>query len=255
MYRTKDYYKILGVDKQADERKLSRKRTVIWHDVIIRSQSGDNSAEEKFKETHEDTKSWQRGKPRQIRSTGSNYHRYQQMAAHPGFDYGQWVAMRRRSNFEDLKRFVRRRRQHGAATVAFRLLPHVFQWWQRIACQCPSLFIAISSRNSNFADEAYHGTTRVPSARTAAESRQQFPKARVPAPKIRLRGRGIEGGDLYFTVKVLTHPVLSDRAITWYSTVAVDHFDRHTRWTGEGADDAWLSISKFRPDNQGVSSD
>ncbi len=88
----KDYYKILGVSKDADDKAIKRAYRQLARQYHPDKNPGDKKAEETFKEINEayevlgdaDNRS-------KYDRLGRNYHRYQQMGGNPSdFDYSQW---------------------------------------------------------------------------------------------------------------------------------------------------------------------
>ena len=89
----KDYYQILGVSKDADEKEIKRafRRLARQHHPDVNP--GDKGAEERFKEINEAyevlSDSEKRSKYDQL---GTDWHRWQQTGGRPGdFDWSQWV--------------------------------------------------------------------------------------------------------------------------------------------------------------------
>jgi curved DNA-binding protein len=89
----KDYYKILGVAKNADEKEIKRAYRRLAREFHPDVNPGDAGAEERFKEINEAyevlSDSQKRSKYDQF---GASWQQYQRMGGDPsGFDWGQWV--------------------------------------------------------------------------------------------------------------------------------------------------------------------
>ncbi|MCA9977615.1 MAG: DnaJ domain-containing protein, partial [Anaerolineales bacterium] len=90
----KDYYKILGVSKQADEKEIKRAYRKLAQKYHPDKNPGNKSAEEQFKAINEANEVLgnpdNRAKYDQL---GQNYHRYQQMGGNPAdYDFSQWFS-------------------------------------------------------------------------------------------------------------------------------------------------------------------
>ncbi len=223
----KDYYKILGVDKQADEKAIKKAYRDLARRYHPDRNPGDNSAEEKFKEINEAYEvignAENRAKYDQL---GSNYHRYQQMGGAPGgFDYGQWggYGNAQTINFEDLNDLFGGGASMGGDGGFSDFFRTFFSGGRGSRVNAQPLHRDLEQEIEISLDEAYHGTTRVLVSEDGSRIKAAIPKGARTGTKIRLRGRGIEGGDLYLIVKVLTHPVFKRQGNNLHSTVAVDH--------------------------------
>ena len=215
----KDYYRILEVDRKANEKDIKRSYRRLAQKYHPDKNPNDNSAEDKFKEINEAYEvigdSENRAKYDQL---GQSYHRYQQMGgASGGFDFSQWAQagggggnyQRVNIDLDDLfgssggfSDFFNtvfgggvRPQRRGQQEMFSR---RVSQKGQDIEHQ-----VEISL------EEAYHGTAR----RIARENGEQFtakiPKGAKTGTKVRLRGKGEVGpagpGDLYLVVNVINH--------------------------------------------------
>src|SRR5437763_1026555 len=89
----KDYYKILGVDRNADAdaiKKAFRKLARQYHPDVNK---GDKKAEERFKEINEANDVLSDPEKRKLYDQlGSNYQQYRQNGGDPrNYDWGQWA--------------------------------------------------------------------------------------------------------------------------------------------------------------------
>ena len=207
----RDYYKILGVDKNADEKTIKRayrKLAQLYHPD---KNPNNKASEEKFKEINEAYEvlgdADKRSKYDQL---GQNYHRYQQTGGRPdGFDYSQWFAggapggnYQNSVNFEDILGG-----EGGSFSDFFR---SIFgeqmgqQQARRGRDQEHTVEITL--------EEAYHGTTRSLSYDGGQSFTAKIPPGAKTGTKIRLRGKGqpVMGGtpgDLILVIHVQHHPI------------------------------------------------
>jgi curved DNA-binding protein len=88
----KDYYRILGVDRNADEKTIKRAYRRLAVQYHPDKNPGNNQAEERFKEINEAYEvlgdATKRGKYDQL---GASYQAWQQRGASGGFDWSQWM--------------------------------------------------------------------------------------------------------------------------------------------------------------------
>ena len=88
----KDYYKILGVEKSADEKEIKkayRRLACQYHPDV---NSGDKAAEARFKEINEANEVLSDSEKRQkYDALGQDYQRWQQTGGASGFDFNQWA--------------------------------------------------------------------------------------------------------------------------------------------------------------------
>ena len=219
----KDYYKILGVSKSADEkavktayRKLARK----YHP----DQNPDNpAAEEKFKDINEayevlgdaDNRS-------QYDRLGANYHRWKQSGGAGGFqDFaGSYGGI----NPEDL---------FGGGQGGFAdILSSLFGQQMGGAGGGFSQQRAQPLRQDTeqqidvTLEEAYSGGSRILVDGRGERFEVKIPKGAKTGTKVRLRGKGNRGGDLYLIIRVQNHAQYErdDQDPTLlYTTVPVDN--------------------------------
>ena len=89
----KDYYKTLGVDRNADEKELKKAYRRLARQYHPDVNPGDKAAEARFKEINEANEVLSDPeKRRKYDALGQQYQRWQQTGAQPGgFDWSQWV--------------------------------------------------------------------------------------------------------------------------------------------------------------------
>jgi curved DNA-binding protein len=211
----RDYYQILGVSKNADEKEIKRAYRRLARQYHPDKNQGNKQAEERFKEINEayevlgDTNN--RKKYDQL---GSNYHRYQQMGGNASdFDFSQWFGQeasggqRVHMDFGDLFGG-----QSGGFSDFFNAVfgqqmnqrrpPRQDYFNQQTATTDMEQVVTISL------EEAYHGTTRS-FTQNGSTFTAKIPRGAKNGTKIRLRGKGNIGpagqGDLFLVVKVTPH--------------------------------------------------
>jgi curved DNA-binding protein len=207
----KDYYKILGVPKDASEpeiKKTYRKLARQFHPDL---NPGNKSAEERFKEINEANEvlgdSEKRRKYDELGSSWEQIQRdreYARQYARPGFEWSP-------ENF-DLGDFFATffgERMSGRGGGPFAAGPRPGGDLQyEIPLTLEDLYQGARKLLSLSVDETYHGTGQIRSPR---EVQVKTPKGVKEGSKIRLAGMGdmgIQGGpagDLYLVVRVLPH--------------------------------------------------
>lgn len=212
----KDYYQILGVSKQADEKEIKRAYRKLAQKYHPDKNPGNKQAEEQFKAINEAYEVLGNPENRtKYDQLGQNYHRYQQMGGNPAdFDFSQWFGgsqgQRVNVDFGDV---------FGGSGGMSDFFNAIFGGGMNMNRQRSAGMNDYFGRQAVSTDveqtveitleEAYHGATR-----TFSQNGRQF-TAKIPAgaktgSKIRLRGKGNPGGpqgrgDLYLIVKVLPH--------------------------------------------------
>jgi curved DNA-binding protein len=222
----KDYYKILGVERNAGEddiRKAYRKLAMQYHPD---RNPNDKQAEERFKEINEAYQVLNDPKKRaHYDRLGSDYSTWQRRGAPGDFnwdDYASGFPGGVRVEYGDLddlfggaggggfSDFFRTIFGQGAGTgTRTRTRPQQPQGYQQ------ELEITL--------DEAYNGTTRV------FESDGKQKQVRIPAgvrtgSKVRVAGAGPNGLDLYLIVDVKEDPRFERRGSDLHTTASVDVF-------------------------------
>lgn len=215
----KDYYKVLGVDKNAVDKDIKKAYRRLARQYHPDKNPGDKSAEERFKEINEAYEVLsdpdKRAKYDQL---GSNYQRFRQMGGDPGgFDFSQWAA-------------------GGPGTYQQVNLNDLFGGSGGFSDFFNSIFGNGIGRNPNVQplrrdseqvveislEEAYHGTLRT----LVREDGERF-QAKIPAGadngvKVRLRGKGSQGGDLYLIIQVAPHPIYTRDGDDLTAAIPVD---------------------------------
>lgn len=220
----KDYYKILGVDRDADEKDIKRAYRQLALKYHPDKNPDDQTAEERFKEINEAYEvlgdADKRAKYDQL---GSSYRQWERMDGRGDFDWSQWAGGRGAP---------------GGVRVEFGDLGEMFgggfsDFFNAIFGGAPpgaAGFGGARSRAGGFGgrqaagqrmrgrdlrqsisitlDEAYHGTSRVV-RRNGHDLEVSIPPGARNGTKVRLSGQGEaasgQAGDLYLVVNVESH--------------------------------------------------
>ena len=235
----KDYYKILGVAKDADEKAIKRAYRQLARQYHPDKNPENDAAEEKFKEINEAYEvlgtSENRAKYDQL---GSNYHRFRQTGGNPGdFDFSQWFNQAGQGggfqqaniNFGDM---------FGGGNGGFSdFFSTIFGNTGGRAGQSQQDMFRRSSTNPSginldtnqtveiSLEEAYSGTTRR-FRRNGTEFTATIPAGAKNGTKVRLRGKGNEGaygtGDLFLVIEVQPHHLFKHAGNNLQVDVKVD---------------------------------
>lgn len=245
----KDYYKILGVSKNASKdeikkayRKLARK----YHPDV---NPDDKASEDKFKEINEayevlsDTE-----KRKKYDQFGSQWKQYTSAGGRPeDFDWRQWSSGAAGSPGGTYTRTVSPEEFEqmfgGGAGGGFS------DFFETLFGGLGGMRGARqSSRNQTYStrprkgrssehklqitlEEAFHGTTRVLTWDDGRRIEAKIPRGVKTGSKVRLRGQGESGvaggepGDLFLKIEVLPHPVFKREGDDLKVTVPVDLYD------------------------------
>ncbi len=199
----KDYYKILGVDKKADEKEIKRAYRQLAREHHPDRNPNDSTAEDKLKEINEAYEVLGNPENRQkYDQLGSNYHRYQQMGGQPGgFDFSQWYTAGGGSgyqqvNIDDL---------FGGQGTFSDFFSAIFGGRPtRERASAASFAQDLEHEVTITLDEAYHGASRTLSV-NGDRFTAKIPPGAHTGTKIRLRGKGGGAGDLYLNIRVEPH--------------------------------------------------
>lgn len=229
----KDYYQILGVGKDADEKEIKkayRKLARKYHPDV---NPNDKRAEETFKEINEAYEVLSDPSKRQkYDQLGADWQRWQQTGGNPGnFDWSQWMGgapggNARYGTFEDLGDLFGSRSGGGGIFSDF--FSQIFGGAGGRGRGQGFPYQTHTPSRQNYQQEveislyeAYHGATR-----TLAQSGRQIkiPRGVKTGSKVRIPG-GVSagrGGDLYLVIKVQPDPRFERKGDDLYTTVSVD---------------------------------
>lgn len=239
----KDYYKILGVSKDADEKEIKRAFRRLARQYHPDVNPNDKQAEERFKEINEAYEVLSDPeKRRKYDQLGSEWRRWQQTGGRPGdFDWSRWagggaggpggqrvyVRYGTPEDLEDLfgggnpfsdffsQIFGGMRGGAGSGGFAYEPRPRP----QRGQDYEQEVEITL--------EEAYHGATRV-LQKDGRRLKVKIPPGARDGTRVRIAGEGGAGvaggeaGDLFLRVKVRPDPRFERKGDDLYTTVPVD---------------------------------
>ena len=200
----KDYYKILGVERDADEKAIKRAYRRLAVQFHPDKNPGDKRAEDRFKEINEAYEvlgdSAKRAKYDRL---GASYQAWQRGGAPGGFDWGQWMGG-----------------APGGVRVEMGDLEGLFgggfsDFFQAIFSEMGGSTAArargrdMEQRVGISLDEAFHGTRRQV-RRNGRNLEVKIPAGARSGTRVRVAGQGESGrgtaGDLYLVIDVADDP-------------------------------------------------
>ena len=222
----KDYYKILGVDRNADDKDIKRAYRQLALKYHPDKNPGDKQAEERFKEINEAYEVL--GDPekrRKYNQLGESYRAWERMGGRPGgFDWSQWT-----------------QGAPGGMHVEFGDLGDLFgsgfsDFFNSIFGGMPGQqrrgFGRAQTRGRDIEQpvsisltEAFHGTLRI-LQHDGRRLEVKIPPGAKTGTKVRISGKGHPGsagpGDLFLNVKVENDPRFDRKEDNLYTEVEVD---------------------------------
>jgi curved DNA-binding protein len=222
----KDYYKILGVDRNADDKDIKRAYRLLALKYHPDKNPGDKQAEERFKEINEAYEVL--GDPekrRKYNQLGESYRAWERMGGRPGgFDWSQWT-----------------QGAPGGMHVEFGDLGDLFgsgfsDFFNSVFGGVPGQqrggFGRAQTRGRDIEQpvsisltEAFHGTLRV-LQHDGRRLEIKIPPGAKTGTKVRISGKGQPGsagpGDLFLNVKVENDPRFERKEDNLYSEIEVD---------------------------------
>lgn len=220
----KDYYKVLGVSKSADQDEIKKAFRKLARQHHPDANKGDKKSEEKFKEINEAYEVLSDPEKRKMYDQlGSNFREYQRAGGNTGdYDWSQWMrgnpaggaGRTRRATPEenlDFGDFIHQMFSGGGNAQTVRA-PRDFEQGVEVTLE-----------------EAYHGATRVLQKSSQPDLEVKIPRGVKTGSKVRVRGQGGknsrgQAGDLYLVVEVQSHPDYERKEDDLYRDVSVDAF-------------------------------
>jgi curved DNA-binding protein len=214
----KDYYKVLGVDRNADQETIKRAFRKLARQYHPDVNKGDKKAEEKFKEINEAYEVLSDPEKRKLYDQmGNSYRAYQQAGGDPrNYDWSQWIGFP--FNFGQAGRTFREDIDLGE------FIREIFS-----SRQTASQSRDIEQSIEISLEEAYHGTSRIIQRSNQPTIEVKIPRGVKTGSRIRVRGQGDknargQAGDLYLVVEVKAHPVYERKEDDLYRDIQVNAF-------------------------------
>jgi len=233
----KDYYKILGIDKNADEKEIKKAYRRLARQHHPDMNPGDKAAEARFKEINEANEVLSDAeKRRKYDALGQDYQRWQQAgSATGGFDFSQWMA----------------RGGPGGSRVEYSDINDIFGSDAGFSDFFDAIFGSMAARGGApgartgrtaaaaprsveqevevTLEEAFHGAQRLMDV-DGRRLEVKIPAGVKTGSKVRMAGEGLPSGragprgDIYLIIKVLPHPTFERRGDDLYCEAPVDLF-------------------------------
>lgn len=207
----KDYYKIMGVERNADADAIKKAYRKLARQYHPDANPGDKTAEEKFKELNEANEVLSDPEKRRLYDQlGSNYESYRRGGGDPRqYNWGQWAG----NPSGNSNPFTGRGRRAGNAFED-----------DEFSDFFSSIFGSMGGRQAQprtrdieqavelSFEEAYHGTTRILTRPGQSDIEVKIPAGVKTGSKVRVKGHGVSNnmgsaGDLFLVVQVQDHPI------------------------------------------------
>lgn len=233
----KDYYKILGVERNADEKEIKKAYRRLARQYHPDMKPGDKAAEARFKEINEANEVLSDAeKRRKYDELGQNYQRWQQAGGQPGgFDWSQGAGGGRPGgtrveygDVQDLNDLF-----GGAGFSDF--FQAIFGGMAAQGQSAPRAGRAraaardIEQEVEVTLEEAFRGTQRIMEL-DGNRLEVKIPAGVKTGSKVRVAGEGLPAGrgavrgDIYLLIKVLSHPTFERRGDDLYCEAPVEMF-------------------------------
>jgi curved DNA-binding protein len=216
----KDYYKILGVARNASEdeiRRAYRKLAMQYHPD---QNPDDKQAEERFKEINE---AYQVLSDPQKRAhydrLGSAYSSWQQRGGSGGFDWGQWAGSPggMRVEYGDLNDMF------GGEGLFSEFFRTIFGGGMGSTRSAPHRAPAYQQEVGISLEDAFRGTT-IQIRADGKRKRVKIPPGVRTGSKVRVAGAGPNGADLYLIVDVAEHRKFERKGNNLHTSAKVSAF-------------------------------
>jgi len=207
----KDYYKILGVDRKASERDIKQAYRKLARQHHPDVNPGDKSAEEKFKQINE---------AYEVLSDKENRQKYDKYGDRWQYADQFEQAQRQQASSGDFSQGGPRvYYSEGDFGSIFDDLMRGFGTGRGQAK--PRRARSLEHPVEVTLEEAYRGTTRTLSFADGKRLEVKVPAGVRTGSRVRLAGKGAQGGDLYLIVTVKPHPTFERRGDDLYVGVSV----------------------------------
>ena len=231
----KDYYKILGVERNADEKEIKKAYRRLARQYHPDVNSGDKAAEARFKEINEANEVLSDPeKRRKYDDLDQDYQRWQQTGGGSGFDFNQWAGRGGPGGT---------RGTYGDVNDLFGNDPQFSDFFSSIfgnmtgrgatsgmrTGRNPTAPRHVEQEVEVTLDEVYHGTQRLMDV-DGRRLEIKIPAGVKTGSKVRMAGEGLPSGrggprgDIYLIIKVLPHPTFERRGDDLHCEVPVDLF-------------------------------
>lgn len=231
----KDYYKILGVERTADEKEIKKAYRRLARQFHPDMKPGDKAAEARFKEINEANEVLSDPeKRRKYDELGQNYRRWQQTGQPGGFDWSQyaggWPGGTRveYGDVQDLNDLFGGAGFSDFFQTIFGGMAAQGQGAAR-AGRAQARARDIEQEVEITLEEAFHGTQRIMEL-DGNRLEVKIPAGVKTGSKVRVAGEGLPAGrgnvrgDIYLVIKVLPHPTFERRGDDLHCEAPVDMF-------------------------------
>ncbi len=232
----KDYYKTLGVERNADEKEIKKAYRRLARQYHPDMKPGDKAAEARFKEINEANEVLSDPeKRRKYDELGQNYQRWQQTGQPGGFDWSQWTAGRpggTRVEYGDVQDLNDLFGSGGGFSDFFQAIFGGMAGGRPGAAQAgrrPQATRDIEQEVEITLEEAFRGAQRLMEL-DGNRLEVKIPAGVKTGSKVRVAGEGLPSnrgavhGDIYLVIKVLSHPTFERRGDDLHCETAVDMF-------------------------------
>ena len=224
----KDYYKILGVDRNATEKEIKQAYRRLARQYHPDVNPGDKAAEERFKEINEAYEVLSDPEKRKkYDQFGAQWRQFERMGGRPeDFDWSQWTAgpqgQRVYTRTVTPEEFEEILGGFGGFSDFFQMLfggmgrrhrtvnvEDLFEGGERTFYERPQHAQDIEQPVQITLEEAFRGTTRILQQPDGSRIEVKIPRGVRTGSRVRVAGKGAgngQRGDLYLKVEVLPHP-------------------------------------------------